>query len=240
VTLVHDLAVIAVDWSGARGSGPHSSIWITGYRGTATIVDEGNWSRAAAVAFVTEQEPPVVAGFDFSFGVPVWFARALGCATIDDVWACAAAFEEAWLAPTPPFWRHKCVLPVEQQFRQCEERLRAQGSRPKSLFQLVGNGQVGAGSVRGMPLLARMRSAGFAIWPFDKPSDRLVVEIYPSLLRRLFPQLRDPSPPTPDARDARVSARAMQARAEEFAQLGEAVDPVVRLEGSVWLPATSP
>jgi hypothetical protein len=240
VTPVRDLTVIAVDWSGARGSGPHSNIWITARRGDTTIVDEGNWSRTDAVAFVAGQDPPLVAGFDFSFGVPAWFSHALGCTTIDSVWARAAAFEEQWLAPTPPFWRTRCDLPVEQRFRTCEQRLQARGSRPKSVFQLVGAGQVGAGSVRGMPFLARLRVAGFAIWPFDEPSERLVIEVYPSVLRQCFPELVDPAAPTPDARDARISARAMQARAEEFARLERAVDPVERLEGNVWTPATSP
>ena len=69
------------------------------------------------------------------------------------------------------------------------------GYPAKSVFQLVGNGQVGRGSVRGMPHLARLRAEGFAIWPFDGASDRLVVEIYPSLLRRRFPHLDDGAAP---------------------------------------------
>ena len=146
-----------------------------------------------------------------------------------------------WLAPAPPFWNTRCDLAEAKRFRACETRLRAAGFPAKSVFQLVGNGQVGRGSVRGMPHLARLRADGFAIWPFDGASDRLVVEIYPSLLRRRFPHLDDGAAPTNDARDARVSARAMAARAEEFTRLVAAADPVTRIEGDVWVPAaTSP
>ena len=81
----------------------------------------------------------------------------------------------------------------------CENRLHVAGFPAKSVFQLVGNGQVGRGSVRGMPHLARLRAEGFAIWPFDGARDRLVVEIYPSLLRRRFPHLDDGAAPTNDA-----------------------------------------
>ena len=57
------------------------------------------------------------------------------------------------------------TCPATQRFRRCEQRY----PNAKSIFQLVGNGQVGAGSVRGMPLVARLRAAGLAIWPFDAP-----------------------------------------------------------------------
>ena len=70
---------------------------------------------------------------------------------------------------------------------ECETRLRAEGLPAKSIFQLVGNGQVGAGSVRGMPFLARLRAEGFAIWPFDAASARTVFEIYPTAMRAAMP-----------------------------------------------------
>ena len=162
-------------------------------------------NRDQAVALVLACASPVVAGFDFSFGFPAWFAREHRCTTIADVWALDERDGEEWLAspPTPPFWRDRCEIPVERRFRRCEEPLRS----AKSIFQLVGNGQIGAGSVRGMPHLARLREAGFAIWPFDHPSDRTVMEIYPSRLRKLAPH-HDAGPFTNEhERDAVVSAR---------------------------------
>ena len=58
---------------------------------------------------------------------------------------------------------------------------RATGLHPKSIFQLAGPGTVGPGSLRGMPVLRRFRDAGWAVWPFDDPAARTVVELYPAL-----------------------------------------------------------
>jgi len=230
------MTVIAIDWSGARGDGRHAGIWITALRGDEIIVDRGSWSRGEAFEFVQGVKAPVVAGFDFSFGVPAWFARELGCTTIDQVWQHAARDGERWLTPIAPFWRDRCALPVERRFRECEARLQRLGHAPKSVFQLVGNGQVGAGSVRGMPHLVRLRDAGFAIWPFDDAGDRVALEIYPSLLRRRFPEYDVPDTPSTHARDARASVRVLQVRTDEMSLLAATHDPVTRLEGDVWVP----
>jgi hypothetical protein len=235
---VDEATIAAIDWSGARGETKrHTGIWITAVRGGEVLQDRGGWSRVEAMGFVAALPPPVVAGFDFSFGVPAWFARELGCTTIEAVWARAARDGEHWLAPTPPFWNTKCPHERAARFRGCEARLRETGHQPKSVFQLVGNGQVGAGSVRGMPYLMQLRDAGFAIWPIDGAGERTAIEIYPSLLRKRLPVLDNDEAPSPHARDARASARVMQTRAAELRELAAATDPVTRIEGGVWIPA---
>jgi hypothetical protein len=234
---VDDLTVIAIDWSGAKGEQrTHPGIWLTEIRGGDTVRDSGGWSRPRAVEYVLDATPPVVAGFDFSFGAPAWFARTLGSTTLDEVWSRAAREGERWLAPSIPFWRDRCAVARDQRFRACEERLRREGDAPKSLFQLVGAGQVGFGSVRGMPYLARLRDHGFAVWPLDDSAARTAVEIYPSALRRRFPAFATGPHPTPDARDARLAARVMWEHRAAFAGLRAADDPVTRLEGDVWMP----
>jgi hypothetical protein len=62
------------------------------------------------------------------------------------------------------------------------------GITAKSPFQIGGSGSVGTGSLRAMPVLARLRQAGFAVWPFERaqlgdaePSP-LLVEMYTRLL----------------------------------------------------------
>src|SRR5262249_7214369 len=122
-----------------------------------------------------------------------------------------------------------------RRFRACEARLRAAGFPAKSIFQLVGNGQVGAGSVRGMPFLRELRNAGFSIWPFDPPSERTVVGIYPSLLRKLEPEL-DGNSGNRHCNDAIVSARVMWKHRDSFARLTAATDPITCIEGGVWTP----
>jgi len=226
---VTDPTVIAVDWSGARRP---KGIWLAAIRSGRLVESRAVATREEAVAYVTECTPPMIAGFDFSFGVPEWFARDNGCADIDDVWDLAARAGDAWLAPTPPFWRDRCEVPAPQRFRTCEARY----PNAKSIFQLVGNGQVGAGSVRGMPLVATMRAAGIAIWPFDPPSERTAFEIYPSALRKHAPQ-HDVGPwQSNDERDAVVSARVLWDERETVATSRAATDPTIRLEGDIWAP----
>ena len=41
---------------------------------------------------------------------------------------------------------------------------------------------MGTATLRGMPFLARLRAAGFAILPFDPPRPPLAVEVYPRYL----------------------------------------------------------
>jgi hypothetical protein len=224
---VTDPTVISVDWSGARRP---KGIWLAVIQDNRLVESRSISTREEAAAYVRDCPPPVIAGFDFSFGMPQWFARDNGCTTIDDVWALAAREGERWLAPTRPFWRDRCEVPRDQRFRKCE----AQYATAKSIFQLVGNGQVGAGSVRGMPLIAQLRAAGVAIWPFDAPTDRTAFEIYPSALRKLAP---DAGPfATNDERDAVCSAWVMWRERETVATLRAATDPTIRLEGDIWAP----
>ena len=160
VTAVAEPTVIAVDWSGARRP---QGIWLAAVRDGVVVESRPVATREEAIDDVAGRASPIIAGFDFSFSVPAWFATELGCATVEQIWARAAADGERWLHPTLPFWRARCAVPPDRRFRRCEGRY----PTAKSVFQLVGDGQVGAGSVRGMPLLESLRDAGFAIWPFD-------------------------------------------------------------------------
>ena len=91
-----------------------------------------------------------------------------------------------------------------------------------------------------MPHLARLRAAGFAIWPFDAPTDRTVVEIYPTVLRKHSPHHDTGNWKSDDQRDAVVSARVMWDERETVAALSAATDPTTRLEGDIWFPTASP
>ena len=185
---VTEPTIIAVDWSGAKKTGLKSGIWRRRHSGWRLVRSEAGRRRGRrpSRSYKPASRPYSSASTSrsrYPRGSPAnKVARpSPTCGT------SRSADGETWLRPTPPFWRDRCVLPVEQRFRRCELELRP----AKSIFQLVGNGQVGAGSVRGMPLLARLRANGFAIWPFDAPGDRTVVEIYPSRLRRMLHARRD-------------------------------------------------
>jgi hypothetical protein len=227
---VGDPTVIAVDWSGAKRN--PQGLWIATIRNGVLVASFDPGTREAAIDYVLRTDGLVLAGFDFSFGVPAWFAHECRCDAVEDVWKLAERDGETWLAPTPPFWRERCTVPRRQRFRRCEEGIGA-----KSIFQCVGNGQVGPGSVRGMPLLARLRDGGFSIWPFDAASERTAIEIYPTMLRKHVPDAG--SFASNDERDAVCSALVMWRERETIAAMGAAIDPVTRLEGDVWLPTCS-
>jgi hypothetical protein len=204
----------------------------------------------------------VAVGFDFSFSLPAWFLTDHGLASADDLWALATRDGERWLADcAPPFWgrpgRPRPATGVA--FRETERDLGAIGGvRPKSTFQVGGAGSVGTGSVRGFPVLAALRAAGFRVWPFhDRPQVPVVVEIYPRIftgpvvksradarrdhLEAHAPEvsgaMRADAVASEDAFDALFAARAMSRHADELATLPVLEDPVARLEGRVWCPS---
>jgi hypothetical protein len=104
--------------------------------------------------------------------------------------------------------------------------------------------------------LHAMRSAGFAIWPFDDAGAATAFEIYPRLfsgrmnkssedarrkhlapLRGRMPRAaRDAAIASDDAFDAAVSALAMSGHAADLASLPRIDDPQLRAEGIIWWP----
>ena len=161
---------------------------------------------------MAQDTPRMVVGFDFCFSFPAWFVRdELGCADAPAFWKLVAEQHgEQWLATgceDRRFWGKPHKRPEEFSGQRLHRMLRAtdidcklaalipeaaraarvRGITPKSVFQIGGSGSVGTASLRGMPILLRLREAGFAIWPFDRPSLKqgqgspMVVEMYSRL-----------------------------------------------------------
>jgi hypothetical protein len=253
---------VAVDWSGAVGGRTH--IALARARDGRLVELRSHLSREEAFEALVELGTAVeqlVVGIDFAFSMPEWFVRSLGVDTARDLWGLVASRGEGWLeACEPPFWgRPGRVRPsLEEHLRRTEASLdRVGGIGVKSVFQIGGAGAVGTASLRGMPYLARLQDAGFAIWPFDDPRFPLVCEIYPRLLtgpvlkgdrasREEYlldmrwlgadPALVDAVASSEDAFDAAVSAVVMSRNAAELQALGQVDDPVLRLEGQIWAP----
>ena len=252
--------ILAVDWSGAR-TREQRAIWLAEAIDGLLVRLEGGRSREQAVDHLLEEaegDADLVVGLDFAFSLPEWFLRARGIADVSSAWDLVSHEAEAWLRdPQPPFWRTR--RPVGQvAFRRTE--LECSG-RPKSVFQLVGAGQVGTGSLRGIPFLPLLRER-FAIWPFDSPRLPLLVEIYPRLylhhgvstgrFRRTHgqsprvltvgtasgasPRLHlatvDGEYPNEHARDAAAAALAMSRWPGDWSRLPR--DPAYALEGRIW------
>lgn len=256
------MRIIAVDWSGRR-VGERRAIWCAEADTSGLVRLEDGRTRdevAAHLLDVAEQDPAVVVGLDFSFSFPAWFLRDRGFTTVDALWAAAARDGDAWIDRCePPFWgrpgARRPELPAH--FRRTEARTAPVGGiRPKSTFQVSGAGSVGAGSIRGFPVLARLRAAGWSIWPFDAGVPPVALEVWPRRLsgavvksrfdaRARHLAVHAPDLPahllaravgSEDAFDAAVAALGMARHAPDLCDLPRATDAITRLEGEVWSP----
>ncbi len=267
---IHPDRFLAIDWSGAIDPGAQRrGIWIAECTRHPSPVQLGSGeSRVAVEAYLLRaaaETPRLVAGLDFSFSFPAPFLDELGCADAFAFWDRLSAEGEHWLSqPHAHFWgRGKVprppghVAPQWFGYRQTELNAKSGNILPRSSFQIGGAGAVGTGSLRGIPMLARLRRAGFHVWPFDPPGLPLLVEIYPRLLtgpviksraaaraeylaREEFAALPDAvraaASASEDAFDALISALRMREYAARWTELAWPPDPRTRLEGAIWRP----
>jgi hypothetical protein len=247
---------VAADWSGAaRAEQRH--LWMAEVGGISRrVVRLAPFTRLGAAERLVDMagaDDDLAVGLDFGFSLPAWFLDRHGIASGPELWADGARLE-GWLhACDPPFWgrpgRPRPDLAPEQQWRRTEL---AAAPRPKSVFQIGGAGSVGTASLRGMPILDRLRRCGFSIWPFDPPRHPVVMEVWPRLamgpLVKRHPERRHAwlecvaaalpaevqaaAQRSEDAFDATVAALAL---AEDFeGGLPDVVDVTLRREGWIW------
>jgi hypothetical protein len=256
--------IIAIDWSGAAKSHAQKKhIWTADIcRNQIRLCNKRTRDELFRwlVENISGRSYPAVIGIDFAFSFPESFFRQKYLSSVGELWNCANENGEQWLrACEPPFWGRpgkKCPSGHKQDgFRQTDRAISVNRISPKSPFQIGGAGAVGTGSIRGMPILARLRQEGFSIWPFDPAHFPLVVEIYPRLLtgevnksqqperatylRRpefacLAPEVRRAAESSEDAFDALVSALKMRDHAHLFALLQQSENPIELLEGRIW------
>lgn len=258
---------IAIDWSGALDvSTQKKRIWIADADEKGIGLQSGMTREEVCTWLVQEAKNaarPMVVGLDFAFSFPASYFKQHGLATVEELWHAAKTHGEAWLRNCdPPFWgrpQKKCPSThFTEGFRQTDLEVEAiSGIRPKSPLQIGGAGAVGTGSLRGMPMLLRLREAGFSLWPFHAPGFPTAFEIYPRLftgpvkksnaqersayLRRpafenLQDNLRRLAAQSEDAFDALVSVIKVREQASEIASLQQSTDPTGLLEGRIWQP----
>jgi hypothetical protein len=257
----------AIDWSGAKARGGARDIALAEAADERLVDIRVGLSRTDVERWLLRRATSareLVVGLDFAFSLPAWFAHEkLSATSVDDVWAIVEAEGEQWLdgsAPWP-FWGRgerpdSTRLPVDRALRHTDRDVAVlTGAQPKSVFQLVGTGHVGPGSIRGMPMLRRLRAQGFAVWPFDAFSTPLLVEIYPrvftgnvvksnpvarqhylSLLGDVGPREAAAAASSEHAFDAACSALAMARQAGMIEQLARQPSPY-DIEGKMWLLA---
>jgi len=242
---------------------------------------------------MARETPRMVVGFDFCFSFPGWFVQEMGCADAPAFWELVERRHgELWLArecADARFWGkagagrdgkrpaefsgerlHRMLRATDIDCKiaaiipEAERAARVRGIAPKSVFQIGGAGAVGTASLRGMPVLRRLREAGFRVWPFDEPDAArpMVVEMYTRLntgavrksngearaaylkRRRAEDAMYATLPRgvlakargSEDAFDALVSLMVMTARRRQFARLRMPKYPGYRVEGWTWAP----
>ena len=259
------LRAVAVDWSG-RKSGERQTIRLAEAHTGELIRVEGGRNRAEVVDHLiaeAEADPQLVAAFDFSFSLPGWFLKQHQLTSAPQLWDLAATEGERWLSDCePPFWglagrKRPEADPSRPGLRRTDiaTASAAGGLMPRSPFQISGAGSVGASTLRGLPFLSKLRSAGFSVWPWDPLKAPAVIEIWTRVAigstvksnqeARTRAVLADPRIPkrlkhaaaeTEDSFDASVTAVWLSDHAADAIGTAASTDATELLEGRTWTP----
>lgn len=258
--------IVMVDWSGGNDQGPKprkDAIWAGVNRGG--VADDPVYLRNRQVAeswlrdlFSQERAAGrrVLAGFDFPFGYPAGFARALTGS--DDPFALWHWLEDR-IEDAPkannrctlageinrklgqgkgPFWYNPFKTDIDglprtqRDYTNAFPERRACEAHAAGTFtcwQMGGAGAVGSQVFMGLPMLARLRrDFDAAVWPFDRlDRDIAFVEIWPSLTVG--------SAPDGMIKDAwQVAEVARQIAAVPAARLAEMLDVTAPEEGWIF------
>jgi hypothetical protein len=205
---------IAIDWSGAAGkySGIAVAVCRQGRRAPRLLRPKKNtrWTRREIADWLVAQlntPQRLLIGLDFGFGLPfeplrgylggkvpdidnifgLWSHIEEKSSGVDD-FGCnglVAASEYASLFWTsgrrPSHW-------IDRKRRTEHACAEATKTYPDTLYKLIGSKQVGKASLTGMRVLRHVRSLSadrVAIWPFEEVRTSAIVEIYPTMFRKL-------------------------------------------------------
>ena len=205
-------AFVAIDWSGAaRGyDGIAVAICRMGRTPPALVVPpRTRWTREEIAEWLKcrlGEGQRLLIGIDFAFGFPYegcgyLGGRAEGIEDIFALWDLIEAKSEGeadfgctrfvsdpeyvhlfWKAgPKPERW-------VERKRRTEHACAESTKTRPDTLYKLLHSKQVGKASITGMRVLHHVRSRKgdcVAIWPFETPRCSTIVEIYPTVFRKV-------------------------------------------------------
>jgi hypothetical protein len=196
--------------AGSGGSGVAGRVELEAGRSREEVAE---WLMELA-----RETPRMVVSIDCCFSFPGWFLQEHGCADVFSFWRHVADGQgERWLARElegvsrdERFWGkpHKrpavfCGEGLRSMYRLTdydnkiaqameggdqERAAKMRGITPKSPFQIGGSGSVGTGSLRAMPMLLRLREAGFRVWPYEdaalgaRGARPLLVEMYTRLM----------------------------------------------------------
>jgi hypothetical protein len=206
---------IAMDWSGAMGryNGIAVAICEAGEGAPRLVEPRGSrsWTRSAIAKWLEDlldRGGRNLIGLDFAFGFPfeTEFGYLGGYAPgVNDVFKLWSLIE-AHSCGDPDFGCAKFICRPEYETLFWKSGKRPQnwierkrrtehacaentGTRPDTLYKLLHSKQVGKASITGMRVLHHVRSRKaadrVAIWPFEKVRSSAIVEIYPTMIRKI-------------------------------------------------------
>lgn len=204
---------VAIDWSGAvrNYDGIAVAICRPGRAAPRLIKATGvRWTRKTIAGWLKSQLGSghrLLIGFDFAFGFPFETGggylggKAPGIDDIFSLWTliearssgdpdfgCMRFIDDAdytslfWLQGSRPL--HWIERKRRTEFA-CAELTK---TRPDSLYKMLHSKQVGKASITGMRVLHHIRAGmtgRVAIWPFEKVRESAIVEIYPTMFRKM-------------------------------------------------------
>lgn len=189
------LACAGVHWVQPKNFIPGAWWVVTLKDESVAVVPREFASNEEVVDHFRETDGPVLAGFAFCFSAPRSFLQEPGRQSMVEMWNWARAHPPTSAHLPDPFLR--CTptdelrgpeaIGADQLFRSTEREIfESLGIRPASIFDLGGEGSVGALALSGMPLLADLqRELEARIWPLDRPKSGTkltCVEIFPRAL----------------------------------------------------------
>jgi hypothetical protein len=203
---------VAIDWSGAARS--YNGIAVAmcrAGRATPKLIrpHRTRWTREEVAEWLKLRVgagPRLLVGFDFAFGFPYESCGYLGgrAEGIDDIFALWGLIEERSDGEadfgcsqfvSDPDYEHLFWKSGPKPERWIERKRRAEHAcaestktRPDTLYKLLHSKQVGKASITGMRVLNHVRSCKrscVAIWPFETPKSSSIVEIFPTMFRKL-------------------------------------------------------
>jgi hypothetical protein len=205
-------AFIAVDWSGAvRGyDGIAVAICRNGRTAPRLISPPGvHWTREEIAQWLTRLlagGQRLLIGFDFAFSFPYEECGYLGgqARGIDNTFALWEMIEATSSGDSdfgcsqflghpnfaPLFWKagpkpERWIARKRRTEHACAESTQ---THPDTLYKLLHSKQVGKASITGMRVLHHLRSSKgdcVVVWPFEIPTSSAMVEIYPTMFRKL-------------------------------------------------------
>jgi len=205
-------AFIAIDWSGAaRAYDGIAVAMCRAGRGAPKLVAPRatRWTRQGTAGWLKRilgSGQRLLIGFDFAFGFPFEEHGYFGGHTpgIDDIFSlwdfidsksaddddfgCTTFISDSTLQHL--FWKSGPKPPQWVERKRIAEHACAQATktRPDTLYKLLHSKQVGKASITGMRVLNHLRSskaARLSVWPFQPPTGSVIVEIYPTMFRKL-------------------------------------------------------